>query len=289
MHRSTSPSSPLRRGLALLALLAVAGSPAPVLAAGADALLRVSGYDAQLAELPRQIKAGVATGALRSLGDPAAADELDALSASVDAAFDPAPLRAALVETLESDLAAPQLAALLDWYGSALGERLTAAEVAAAAPEAQEDMVRSVPELMADPERVARAQRMARINDITDFVIAQQRRSMMATALLVSEFAAPGETPDLDLLSDQLDEMEPAMRMQVMQSMLAGYLYTYRDFTLEEIDRYLAFLETEASRTFTERSLQTILRMGEQIVDAMLADLGARLLDRSHRRERDAA
>lgn len=272
-----------------LVFAATVQADAPGASPPVERLLEVSGFDAQLVELPAQIKTGLGAGMINALADPGAGAELEALAASVDDAFDPAPHRAALVADLREALTDAQAGALLDWYDSALGRRLTAAEVAAASPEAMEDVAQAVPELMTDAERVARAQRMARVNDITDFVVDQQRRTVLATAMLVAEIGAPAEAPDLDALADQLDAMAPMMRLQVMQQMQVSHLYTYRDFSLEEIDTYIGFLETQASRTWTAMAMAAVAHISQDIVDGMLEDLGVRLRGRSHRRERDAA
>ncbi|HSG87960.1 MAG TPA: DUF2059 domain-containing protein [Pseudomonadales bacterium] len=257
-------------GLALALLFG--GLALPALADRYEDLLDLSGYTTQLDLLPEQFTQGMRMGfPAAGSGEP---ELLVPLLAAVDDAYDPRRARAQAATALRAALAPEEVAGQLDWYRSDFGSRIAAAEVAASAPEANAEMMSVAARLMGDAERVARATRMIELAGVTDYLVATQMRVSGAVFLLVTSQMPAGAAPELADFQAQLEASEPAMRFQMNQVMLASYLYTYRDLSIDELDRYLAFLETPVTRRSTGALVKVMQDVNDGLIAGVLAELG---------------
>lgn len=268
-----------RRGIVRVLITALLGICALAAQAAADEdprarLLEHCGFLNQLDQLPEQFKAGLRMGMPET---PNKDRMVAAISSAVDGAFDADARHEQALAALRAALTPAEAQQLAEWFETPLGQRIVAAEAASADPANLPERLRVATQLMSDPERVARAQRILEILDLTDYVLETQMRLAGATFLLLTSHMPPGAAPDLDTFQASLAAKAPQLRFQINQGMLAEQLYSYRDFDPAEQDRYIAFLDRPLTHTFNGALIALLQDVNDRLIAASLDALGVEL------------
>jgi hypothetical protein len=248
-----------------------------------DELLELSGFARQIDHVPAGIEAGISQ-QLGALGQ-SAPDLVDALFSAIDAAFDHDAILLRAREALAARLDEDMIETLLAWYRSPAARRITEGEVEGSDPGFATAMIEVAPELLVDAERVARAQQFNSIIDPVDALVAENRRSVIATFLLLQASTPGAGDVDLEELEAILDAQEPTLRLQLIQSMLVTTLFMHRAVPLDDLDAYLDFARTPAYAVFAGILMDSMTRAQQRMVDALLGELGARMTDARRRPE----
>jgi hypothetical protein len=101
----------------------------------AEALMRSSGMWQQLTQISPQVRSGFLESASRAAMKPSLT-EIERLSSTIDDAYSSDRLRATALATLRTDTKSLHVPALVSWYSSRVGKRITGLEEAASAAQA---------------------------------------------------------------------------------------------------------------------------------------------------------
>jgi hypothetical protein len=172
------------------------------------------------------------------------------LERSVREEFDPEVLAAGIAARRAADWSEPHFRTLEEWYASPRGRALRAAELRASTPEALSTLPAFLSRL--SPRDVPRARRegVARIDRAT-------RRT--ASVLAVGEAVARGLAQGLvalrcgpatsaDRLTAPLRARRTRLEGSIEERVSTQLLFAYQDLPASTLDRYAAFLESEAAR-----------------------------------------
>lgn len=158
-----------------------------------------------------------------------------------------------LLDRLESaflgGLSAQEVDVLSAFANSPLGARITTLEVAAMTLEAEQEMVEQAEELARsiaeDPARSAVYDRMDQSLHASDIATTAIMSFSRAIAIgLMGD--VDGE--QLSMMLDSLKKARPQIRQSARQFNKSAFFYTYRDLSIDQLDEYAAFLETDAAR-----------------------------------------
>lgn len=245
-----------RACMVLVALVAAIGSPAASASSEAEAVVRLSPLGTIAEQSRTMIRAGIRDG-LAATGqvDPLVAETIAGFGAS---AFDSRRIQARLVRDLESDLAGTELQAVNDWYESDLGQRLSRAESDSALPAAWESMTSEAGALRRQYDGSRRHQLYKRYDQALGASERAVETAMAVQLQLAEALAALSEGDTTQSVQDQVRANRPMIEQQISDQVYLAYLYTYQSFSDQELEQYLAFLESPAGQAFTDSASKSI-------------------------------
>lgn len=253
--------------IALLTVVSACSKPAPPPSPVADS--RSGGQVSQLDELMEksgtntqvsQIPANVLASADQQIG--ADVPNAGAIRTALIQAFNPGDLRADTRTHLEGALSGDEIAQVLAWLNSDLGQRITALEKTNSAPEAQKAIAEQYPQLAENQNRVAMVQALDKAIQGTESTVAivlTVQRSLMSAIVagLPEERRMSQEQLDA-LLAQGRETMESQYRFLVE----AAYLHNYQELTDAELQTYIDFANSPVARRYHQalaESLQAAL------------------------------
>ena len=186
--------------------------------------------------------------------------------ASVDrvaaVAFGAQRLQGLVSESLSARVDDAKVAQAAAWFRTASGRKIIAAEIAAAMPQAQEEIARFARGRATnpiDPKRVERLQRLDEAAGSSEFsfdvlvAVGEGMRRGAEPFLPVERRRAMG-TPDREIASARPKAIE-----QLRATTLISLEFAYRDISDAELDGYLAFLSSPGGRWLTAEVHQALL------------------------------
>ena len=234
---------------------------APVSADSLDRLIELSGIEHQLAATPQEFKQSF----LPQVAQAFDADTLADFAVMLDRSLASDLMVARLRGYMQDRLTPREIRELIRWHVSVLGQRITRLETAASTPPGIEQLVASMDELLANPQRVAAVQSIESQLQLVDYNLALV--TVTQGALLDAMVAGSGQAARVDRVSMQamLNVKLTAIRPEVEHSTLAHLAYIYRDLSAADMQDYLAALQRPEMVKFN-RSMMT--GMADLIEDA---------------------
>lgn len=235
-----------------------AGAMASQAAPTAQQVVEASPIDDIIDQYPAMLKTGIRQGLSQSTQlQPFL---VNSIGAAVSTAFSGADIERQVVEDLQGKLSDAQLQVIADWYRTPLAKRISQAEISASSPSAWKEIQASGPVLVKEYQGTEFAGLFDRYDEAAratesavDTAIAMQFSMAAAMNAMKGANAVP-----VDQLRQQLESQRTMLRGQVGQQVYTGYLYTYNEFTAEELRQYMSFLESDAGAAFTRVSTQSI-------------------------------
>ncbi|MFC3152208.1 DUF2059 domain-containing protein [Litoribrevibacter euphylliae] len=218
-----------------------------------DKVMKMSGLTQQIAETPAAIIGGLAQA--RAQGTPVSDDVFTALSDTVNNTFHPTKIEDAVKQSLKSALTEEDAKKLFSWYDTALGKKITDAEVKATSPEAMQSMMQQAQQLMSNQERVQIALEMLNQMKVLDKTLASQEATAVAVYAAMSSALAPDQPVNTEAYRQQFSSQLSAMKPQLEQMIVLGLVYTYQDFSVADIKKYIEFNKTPAASKLNQTSI----------------------------------
>lgn len=242
-------------------------------------VLAASPVDDIVARYPAMMSQGIREGLSRSGQVPPMV--ANTIGSIVSNSFSAAEIEQQIVTDMQDQLTDAQLEAVQDWYETPLAKKISAAEIAASAPSAWQEVQARAPALNKKYQGTRKAQmydrfdRAARATEsAVDTTIAMQLGLATAMAAFGSDLV------DYDELRQEIESQRTRLRGIVGQQVYDSYLYTYEDIGAQEMDLYLGFLESPAgaafSRVVTSSIQQAITDPVESVARQMARFLGPR-------------
>jgi len=259
----------------LTALFAVALFLQPALGAAGDnaadmqlvqMLMRKSGLDKQLEQIPAAVQAGIDQAQQQkglSSDDMAALKRLSAL------AFDAKALNDAVRTHVQANLSGKDIEAALVWLGSPLGERITGLEEAASTPPAVAEMQSMAGRLAGDKARVEKMKKLDVAVQATESNVRMVLNMQVVITVAMTVSMEPDQQPSVDDILHEVNKNSALLRSMLEQQILLSFLYAYRSLTDAELDRYIAFAESAAGKKYQMVTIEA--------VSGAMADAGRKL------------
>jgi len=249
-------------------------------------IMRLAGIDKSF----DNVGAGIVAGVKQNLGkmetDPSYREKvLAGLEPAAAKAFSPEKMRNEIRLTLERKLASGDYSAILAFYRSPVGKRMTALEAAAQSPDAALQMQAKAGELV---ERLKNQPEWAEMLKALDSSVGLTESAIniafnMGRATALGMAAADERTASLgdetiQAIDNALEKARPAMTAQMKQGMILVLAYTYRDASVAELRDYVKFYSTPAgkqlNRAVVEGMNTAFTQAGSDFGHALMKELG---------------
>ncbi|MBI1920435.1 MAG: hypothetical protein HYS23_05050 [Geobacter sp.] len=253
--------------LAFLLCQAVIGAAAENLEEMVDSALELSGFNLVVDSLPQIMDAQQTW---RQTTQPATA-ESDRVSQLLRESFDRKAARKTSREYFLKNVDPRTMKDVIAWLKSPPGQRFTAAESEEVGPGRQAAMLRYLAELQETPPPSERVALMQQLEEVT-------HSSELVTGILMNIFTntlknVAVKEGDEEAVLDELENLMPAIREQLRQQTILSSLYTYRNFTDEELEKYIAFYESASGSRYNEAGAAAIGAVLEQMFDTFTRKL----------------
>jgi len=220
----------------------------PIKSSSLEQLMTLSGLNKELAGLPDGMKAGVQQA--KQKGTPLSDAQFNKIEQAIVSAFKPANITRSITDTVKSNVSESEAQQLLAWYKSDLGRKITKAEDAGSNPKAYQDMLNQAEALLADKERVKIAQKIESLVNATDMMVEFQKNAAVTIYTSLSKAMNPGEEVDLKAFEDRFAAQEAQMRQQFTQFAILSMVYSYKEITIPELNKYVEFLQQPYTTKF---------------------------------------
>lgn len=217
-----------------------------------DELMEKSGLNQQLSMIPAQLMT-----ALNKVPD-LPAPQHDLFRKIVDDEFAEARLRKNVADVLALDLSADDIKFVLNWLNSPLGLRFTQAEKESSTPEAMAEMAELSPALLQEQERVAVLQQLnTAIGGTEGFMHLMSNITVALVSGMMAYVPAEQRLSEAQIRSGA-EQNVAQNKTTYEQYWMAASVYSYRDFTPQELDAYLAFASSPAGQRYHASSMQAV-------------------------------
>ncbi len=243
-----------------------AGRPevAPRLWPAVERLLELSGLRDQLRAAPELVAQEA-----EARAGPVPPERRRALAAALRQAYDPtrleADVRAALARSLAGEEA--RLERALALMASPVARRMAELEEAAARPESQAELERFLAGLSSAPPPPGRRQLVRRVmtaQQAVEALLDLQEATFRGMVAAFNPALPPERRLEGEALAETLREMRRRARPQVERFLEGSLLYTYREASDAELERYARLLERPEAQWATRILLQALEEaMGE--------------------------
>lgn len=235
-------------------------------------VLAASPIDDIVGQYPEMMSQGIRDG-LKQSGQvpPMVADTIGYVVSSSYRADD---IERKIVSSLEASMTSQQLEAVNDWYQTPVAKKIAQAEIAASAPAAWSEMRSRAAALNAANKGTAREALFDRFDrasrataSAVDTTIAVQLGLATAMAALSNNSVHYAQ------IQKRLENQRPMLQGMVGQQVYDSYLFTYQDISLQEMNLYLDFLESDAGGNFTRVVTDSI----QESITAPIENIGTQL------------
>lgn len=237
--------------LAVVSLLGVMMLAAQAQAAPtAQQALEASPIDDIVARYPAMISQGIRDGLARSGRVPPMV--ADTIGYVVSNSYRASDIEQQLVADLQAGLSGEQLAAVENWYQTPVAQKIARAEIAASDPSAWKDIQARAPALNDKYKGTPREEvfsRFDRASRATESAVDTTIAVQLGLASAMAAFSK--DSVNYDQLKARVESQRGMLQGVVGQQVYDSYLVTYENISVQEMDLYLDFLESDAGSAFS--------------------------------------
>ncbi|MCF6252628.1 MAG: hypothetical protein L3J75_15385 [Methylococcaceae bacterium] len=162
------------------------------------------------------------------------------------------------------------------WLDSPLGQRFSSAEVTASSPNAEADLLRYLADLQTSPpsqDRIALFQTFEKAAGLTDSAVSIFESLMRTIISGIRAITPESEGVSEEKINSQIGIMIPILRQGMWQKMIAMSHFTYQEFTNEEVNEYIAFLNSNAGKQFSNIAVNVVKVIYDDMIKRSLPKL----------------
>lgn len=215
-----------------------------------DRLLSLSGIKKQVTSYPSLVKSGLNQGRLQAPHIPQ--KMFDKMSEVAESSFNPIHFLDAISSEIKKNIDEKNAQQLFKWYESKIGKLITQHEEKASTPQAFEYMMRNSKLLLSDNERLDRANKLDSLLKCTELSHQMQKNMTLAVHSAITH--AVEEKPDkaIEAFKSQLQTQDAEMLANSKHMVLLVSINSYKDVTISDLDKYLAFVGHPDTKKFNE-------------------------------------
>lgn len=220
--------------------------------AAINELAQLSGLDRQFDGIPGLIEVVLnqaQADAIKEGKKPIPENEFFNLKQALMHAFKPEIIVKKIKKDLKKELSIDDVDDLMRWYESDLGKKITSEETKASRPEAYLDMMNNIESLTKDQARINIAFDIEEQVDAVGIATTMQKKTLLGIYTAIFSRHDPSSF-DVRLVKTMIDAQEKSIRSQAEQTVILSYVYSYRNISLDEQEKYVNFLKRTTSRKF---------------------------------------
>lgn len=217
-------------------------------------LMIKSGLNKQLKNTPDQLKASVDND-LRNTDfyEQIPQYKIDQINSIISTSFNPELILSIVTAHIESELAPDDIRSVLAWLDSPLGKKLTRLEEIASTPEAYKEMMSVIPALKKAPDYDERIKLMYEIDKsvkATEMVIERKLNNFEVTITAMSSAFPEMNLPSVEQIKNNFKTNHDAIAQSISREITLTTLYTFRNVSREDIEKYIAFMKTDYGKKY---------------------------------------
>jgi len=239
----------------LVSLLTVAYLALPAHAAApnkealAKELMKLSGLEQQIRQIPQQILAG-----FDKDGKKLPPQRYTALRRVLSQAYDAQTLEQHVYRRVHSELNHELATKTLGWLRTDLARKITKLEEQASTPQAIQQMEVFAKKLESSPpsqQRLGLARRIDLATDATELMLDITESSTFGLAMALVATLPPDQREGEARLRVQMERQRQKLRETYQELSTVNALFTYQSLNDAEVERYVDFLESEVGTQYT--------------------------------------
>lgn len=218
----------------------------------------INGFDEMVEQLETSFR-----GALDRYPGPKPEPLVEAWKVAQEGAFDSARMAAELEGAMAAQLKPKEIAALLDYFKSDFGMRVSRLEIAATRPDVQQEKDAEGAILYADleakdPERLALYDRL--IDKMQAVDVGEAIALNVAYAMVSAMLGASKQPATDEQIAAVVKQNAASLRANILDSITSSTAWTYRDLSLDDMRKYVAFLETPEAQRYYQAAMMALDR-----------------------------
>lgn len=245
--------TPVARTLVSLLIAACLALPAHAAAPNketlAKELMKLSGLDQQIRQIPRQVLAGFDRD-----GKKLPPQRYAALRRVLSQAYNAQTLEQHVYKRVHGELTSELATKTLGWLRTDLARKITKLEERASTPQAIQQMQGFAKKLESSPpsqQRLGLARRIDLATDATELMLDITESSTFGPAMALDATLPPDQRQGEARLRVQMERQRPILREAYQQLSMVNALFTYQSLSDAELERYVDFLESEVGTQYT--------------------------------------
>ncbi len=227
-------------------------------------MLAQSGLDELLTHYPVMLKNGLRHN-VRRVGMPEKVARI--FDHAIDGTFDTEKMNTQVLQRIEAGMSEQQMREVMSWFRSPLGQKISQAELTTVS---SSDYARLQQELDELADRYAGSDRAElfpafdRATRATESMLDNALSVELAMAASLAAMIKGPDLPDFAELKALISERRTTLRGRVGQQVYVNYLYTYRDLSLQELQTYIAFANSDSGNKFLEVVTNAVFEVIEE-------------------------
>ena len=243
----------ITRTLASLLTVAYLALPAHAAAPNKEALakelMKLSGLEQQIRQIPQQILAG-----FDKDGKKLPPQRYTALRRVLSQAYNAQTLEQHVYRRVHSELNHELATKTLGWLRTDLARKITKLEEQASTPQAMQQMEVFAKKLESSPpsqQRLGLARRIDLATDATELMLDITESSTFGLAMALDATLPPDQRQGEARLRVQMERQRQKLRETYQELSTVNSLFTYQSLRDAEVERYVDFLESEVGTQYT--------------------------------------
>lgn len=229
-----------------------------------DRLLDLSAVTQQIQQIPSVFQAAIQESYSQNPVLPYSS--VEKLIKSTQEAFVAKEIQSIVKTEIGQKVSKQDIKELFKWYESDLAKKISREEAAGSTPQAYEEISINGHTLLNDKEKVAFAQRVDRLIEATEFNMALQEYTALATLSSLMAATRPNQQMDMPGLKAMIKTQIQQARPQVEQQLILNNVYSYRNLDMKELAKYEAFLSTPSAKTFHKAMMEGMKKAMESAI-----------------------
>lgn len=215
----------------------------------ANELIKLSGLEQQIHEIPRQVLAGFDRD-----GKKLSPQRYAALRRVLSQAYNAQTLEQHVYKRVHGELTSELATKTLGWLRTDLARKITKLEERASTPQVIQQMQGFAKKLESSPpsqQRLSLARRIDLATDATELMLDITESSTFGLAKALDATLPPDQRQGEARLRVQMERQRPILREAYQQLSMVNALFTYQSLSDAELERYVDFLESEVGTQYT--------------------------------------
>lgn len=241
-------------------------------------LMLKSGMKKQIEQMPQLLQSELEQQQANATG--ISQEDFNRFSSIAKSAFDAKAIHAAVQTYIKLNLSENDMKEVLEWLDSPLGTKITKLEEEASTAKAYEDMQAIGPKLLhenKDSVRMNKIMKLDKAIGVTQSTVNTVLNIQLAMISAMSAAMEADKRPSFEDVQDLVKKNQPQIQSAMRQMVQIQFLYSYRELSDHEIDRYIQFAESMQGQRYHNVSIRAIDEALVQAARRIGSRLGMRM------------
>jgi hypothetical protein len=241
-------------------------------------LMLKSGMKKQIEQMPQLLQSELEQQQANATG--ITQEDFNRFSSIAKSAFDAKAIHAAVQTYIKLNLSENDMKEVLEWLDSPLGTKITKLEEEASTAKAYEDMQKIGPKLLHENKDSARMNKIMKLDKaigVTQSTVNTVLNIQLAMISAMSAAMEADKRPSFEDVQDLVKKNQPQIQSAMRQMVQIQFLYSYRELSDHEIDRYIQFAESMQGQRYHNVSIRAIDEALVQAARRIGSRLGMRM------------